>query len=121
MAEHNTLGKKGEELAVEFLKKLGYTIIETNWQEKKFEIDIIAQDKSELVFVEVKTRSTNYFGKPEESVTPTKQKHLIEGANYYLEKHEIDLECRFDVISVVINKNEETINHIKDAFYPEAD
>lgn len=121
MAEHNTLGKKGEELAVEFLKKLGYTIAETNWHEKKFEIDIIAQDNNELVFVEVKTRSTNYFGKPEEAVTPSKQKHLIEGANYYIEKNEIDLECRFDVVAVVINKTEETINHIKDAFYPEAE
>ena len=119
MAKHNTLGHKGEELAVEFLKQLGYAIIETNWQEKKFEIDVIAKDKNELVFVEVKTRSTNYFGNPEESVTLSKQKHLIEGANYYLETNEIDLDCRFDVVAIVKNNNEQKIEHIKDAFYPE--
>ena len=118
MAEHNQIGKQGEELAVQFLEELGYTIIETNWQQHKFEIDIIAQDKNEIVFVEVKTRSTAYFGKPEESVTLRKQKHLIEGADYYIQEKEIDIESRFDVISVVI-KNTTEINHIKDAFYPE--
>jgi putative endonuclease len=118
MAEHNQLGKQGEELAVQFLQKLGYTIIETNWQQHKFEIDIIAQDKNEIVFAEVKTRSTTYFGKPEEAVTLSKQKHLIEGADFYLQEKEIDLEARFDVISVVIDKTTE-ISHIKDAFYPE--
>ncbi len=120
MATHNEIGKKGEELAVDFLINLGFQIITTNWQEHKFEIDIIAQDKNEIVFVEVKTRTTDYFGKPEEAVTPTKQKHLIEGANYYLEMNEIDLECRFDVISVIIG-NSNQIQHIKEAFYPEAD
>jgi len=118
MAEHNQLGKQGEKEAVNYLQKLGYAIIETNWQQHKFEIDIIAQDKKEIVFVEVKTRSTAYFGKPEEAVTLSKQKHLIEGADYYLQEKEIDLEARFDVISVVIDKTTE-INHIKDAFYPE--
>ena len=118
MAEHNQLGKQGEELAVQFLQKLGYVILEINWQQHKFEIDIIAQDKNEIVFVEVKTRSTAYFGKPEEAVTLTKQKHLIEGADFYLQEKEIDLEARFDVVSVVIDKTTE-INHIKDAFYPE--
>lgn len=118
MAKHNQLGTQGEELAVQFLQKLGYTIIETNWQQHKFEIDIIAQDKNEIVFVEVKTRSTTYFGKPEEAVTLTKQKHIIEGADFYIQEKEIDLEARFDVISVVINNSIE-INHIKDAFYPE--
>ncbi|TXB67130.1 YraN family protein [Vicingus serpentipes] len=118
MAEHNQLGNQGEGLAVQFLQKLGYAIIETNWQQHKFEIDIIAQDKNEIVFVEVKTRSTTYFGEPEEAITPTKQKHLIEGADFYIQEKEIDLEARFDVISVVINNSIE-INHIKDAFYPE--
>ncbi|MCB9361410.1 MAG: YraN family protein [Flavobacteriales bacterium] len=115
MAQHNQLGKQGEGLAVQFLQKLGYTIIETNWQKHKFEIDIIAQHNNEIVFVEVKTRSTAYFGKPEEAVTRAKQKHLIEGADFYLQEKEIDLEARFDVISVIINHTTE-INHIKEAF-----
>lgn len=120
MARHNILGKKGEELAVEFLIQQGYEIVESNWQKKKFEIDIIAKDNDELVFVEVKTRSTGYFGNPEEAITPLKQKHLIEGANYYLEINEIDLDCRFDVVSIVKSNNEQKIEHIKGAFYPEA-
>lgn len=119
MAEHNDIGKRGEEIAVVYLKKKGYQIIYINWQEKKFEVDIIAQDKNDIVFVEVKTRSTDFFGQPEEAVTPSKQKHLIEGANYYIEKNEIDLNCRFDVVAVIINSKGETVNHIKDAFYPE--
>ncbi len=118
MAEHNLLGKEGEEKAVEFLKKLGYEIVATNWLEQKFEIDIIAKDDQELVFVEVKTRATDFFGTPEEAVTPAKQNHLIEGADYYIQKHEIDLEARFDVIAIVLNKQNITINHFKSAFYP---
>lgn len=118
MAEHNQLGKQGEEVAVRYLQKLGYAIIETNWQKHKFEIDIIAQDKNEIVFVEVKTRTTDYFGTPEEAVTPTKQKHLIEGADFYIQEKEIDLEARFDVVAIVMG-NSPKINHIKDAFYPE--
>ena len=121
MAEHNILGKKGEELAAKFLENLGYQIIAVNWHEKKFEIDIIAQDQNQLVFVEVKTRNTDYFGNPAEAVTSTKQKHLVDGANYYLEKHEIDLECRFDVVAIVLNANQQKIEHFKDAFYPELD
>lgn len=120
MATHNKIGKKGEKLAADFLINLGYQIIATNWQEQKFEIDIIALEKNEIVFVEVKTRTTDYFGNPEEAVTPSKQKHLIEGANYYLETNEIDLDCRFDVVSVIIGSANQ-IEHIKDAFYPEVD
>lgn len=120
MAEHNILGKKGEELAALFLEKLGYQIIAVNWHEKKFEIDIIAQDQNQLVFVEVKTRATDYFGSPVEAVTPAKQKHLVEGANYYLETNEIDLDCRFDVVSIIKNNIEQKVELIKDAFYPEA-
>lgn len=120
MAKHNILGKEGEELAVQFLQRLGYVIISTNWHEHKFEIDIIAKDKEEIVFIEVKTRSSNFFGSPEEAVTISKQKHLIEGADYYINKNEIDLECRFDVIAIIKNDTATEINHIKSAFYSQA-
>lgn len=120
MAQHNILGKQGEELVVQFLQTLGYQIIEVNWQTHKFEIDIIVKDKNELVFVEVKTRKTDFFGNPEEAVTLSKQQHLIEGADFYINQNEIDLECRFDVVAVVLNESKKEINHIKSAFYPEA-
>ena len=119
MAKHNQLGEDGEHLALIYLKQKGYEIFETNWREQKFEIDIIAADKNEIVFIEVKTRSTDFFGAPEEAVTIKKQQHLIEGADYYINKNEIDLECRFDVIAIVLNENKQDINHIINAFYPE--
>lgn len=116
MAQHNDLGKQGEQKALTFLEGQGYKIVAVNWQEHKFEIDIIAIDNNEIVFVEVKTRATDFFGSPEEAVTITKQQHLIEGANYYLEENEIDLNARFDVIAIVMNEDKTFINHIKDAF-----
>ncbi len=116
MAKHYQLGKQGEEKAVEFLVDLGYEIIECNWRDQKYEIDIIAKDKNELVFVEVKTRSTAFFGNPEESIDDKKQQHLIDGADYYIQQNEIDLECRFDVIAIVQNDKDINIKHIKNAF-----
>ena len=118
MAEHNDLGQKGEELALAYLRKKGYKILETNWRHAKDEIDIIAKDKDELVIVEVKTRSSNYFGEPEVFVNRTKQKFLVRGANEYVIKKDIDDDTRFDIISVVIGKNQTKVHHIEDAFYP---
>ena len=69
--------------------------------------------------MEVKTRSSSAFGNPEEAVNLKKQQHLIDGADFYLNEKEIDLECRFDVISIIHNNKESKINHIKNAFYPE--
>lgn len=118
MAEHNIKGTKGEELAATFLKNNGYTILETNWRHKNLEADIIAVVKGVMVVAEVKTRSTNFFGDPETFVTKQKQRNLRSAANAYINYKQLDLEVRFDVISVIIGKNEEqfTINHIEDAF-----
>ena len=121
MAEHNILGEKGEQLAVDYLIQQGYKIIATNWRLHKYELDILAQQGDELVVVEVKTRTTAFFGNPEEAVTLAKQKHLVNGANCYIETYEIDLDCRFDVIAIILNKNKQEITHFKDAFYPELD
>lgn len=118
MAEHNLLGNRGEELAKAYLEKLGYQIIASNWRERKFEIDLIAIDNDELVFVEVKTRSTDFFGNPEEAVTSKKQQHLINGADCYVQQKEIDLECRFDFVAVIHNENSTEVKHIKAAFLP---
>ena len=119
MAKHNILGNKGEKIAVDYLVGLGYEIIEVNWQKHKYEIDVIAKDEAEMVFVEVKTRATSFYGKPEEAITTFKQTHLINGAEFYLEENEIDLDSRFDVISIILNDKVEEIRHIKSAFYSE--
>ena len=118
MAEHNELGKKGEEIALEHLRKLGYIILDKNWRSGHNELDIIARDKEFLVIVEVKSRQNSKFSEPEEAVTPDKQRALIRAANAYIYKHNIFLETRFDIISIVHNDKETRINHIKDAFYP---
>jgi putative endonuclease len=118
MAEHNELGKKGEEIALEHLRKLGYLILERNWRAGHHELDIIARDKEFLVIVEVKSRQNSNFAEPEEAVGRDKQNSLIRAANAYIYKHNINLETRFDIISIVHNAKETRINHIKDAFYP---
>lgn len=118
MAKHYKLGIKGEEIAANYLAGLGYKIIERNWRHKKDEIDIIALDGRFLVIIEVKTRSTDVFGEPEEAVTTTKQKFLIRATEEYIFMKDIQLETRYDIVSVIIKGNRETIRHIKEAFYP---
>lgn len=118
MAEIHETGKQGEALAVSHLKQKGYKILETNWRKGVLEIDIIAKKQDELIIAEVKTRSTNYFGEPEEFVTKAKQKNLIRAANLYIEINDLDVETRFDIISVLIKGEEHKIHHIEDAFYP---
>jgi len=118
MAQHNELGKAGEELALKHLRKSGYTILAVNWYYGHEEIDIIAKDGETLVVVEVKTRAGTDFGEPEFAVNRRKQKSIVRVADAYIQENDLDVETRFDVISVVINKNETQLHHIEDAFYP---
>ncbi len=108
-----SLGKNGEELARNFLQKQGYKIIETN---KRFsnlcEIDIIAQEKETLVFVEVKTRKTDICGHPFEAITKTKYNHIKQGLFLYLQQNPQYKKYRIDAISVLI-KPEIKIEHLK--------
>lgn len=118
MAEIHDIGKNGEALAIAYLKGKGYKILETNWRKGHLEIDIIALDNQTLVIAEVKARSTNYFGEPEEFVTKPKQKNLIRAANSYITEKALDYEARFDIVSVLIRGEQHKIHHIEDAFYP---
>ena len=118
MAEHNDTGTKGEKLAGAFLENKGYSVLETNWRFKNLEADIIATINKTLVIAEVKTRKSNYFGEPETFVNKQKQKNLIKTANEYISRNQLDLEVRFDIISIVMGDNQTKINHIEDAFYP---
>lgn len=117
MATHNELGTKGEQLASDYLKEKDYRVLDLNWRNKHHEIDIVAQKKDVLVIAEVKTRTGRHFGEPEEFVLKQKQKNLIRAANAYLFKNNLDLEVRFDIISIVVEKEDKfVINHIEDAF-----
>lgn len=117
MAEHNDTGIKGEELAAAHLKQKGYTILETNWRFKNLEADIIATIDKTLIIAEVKTRRSNYFGEPETFVNKQKQTNLIKTANEYILQNELDMEVRFDIVSVIYNDTKNSVNHIEDAFY----
>ena len=116
MAKHNELGKKGEQLATDFLLKKDYVILEKNYRYLKAEVDIIAQKKNLLCVIEVKTRSSVYFGKPEEFVNPKKIKLLLSAIDNYVVERDLDVEVRFDIIAIITNKKETKIEHIKDAF-----
>jgi len=116
MAEHNELGKKGESLAVEILEKKGYEIVARNWRFKKAEVDIIAQKNEVLAVIEVKTRSGNHFGNPQDFVNPKKIKLLVEAINEYVISKDLDVEVRFDIIAITKKNGIFDIDHLEDAF-----
>jgi putative endonuclease len=105
-------GKSGEDKAAAFLRKKGYAVIKRNYRAKTGEIDIIAEKDGTLVFVEVKTRSTDAFGEGYQSVTHTKQDKIIRTAEFYLMENNMEKLCRFDVISI----DNSEITHIINAF-----
>ena len=117
-APHIELGKQGEELAVAHLLARGYELLYRNWRHSRAEVDIIARIGNDWVFVEVKTRETDYFGFPEEAVGKAKQKQLMQAANAFVEKFPINGEIRFDIIAVILNPKKQEIHHIEDAFWP---
>ena len=101
MAAHNELGAWGEELAVAFLLRKGYDIIERDWKSGHRDIDIIAMQENVVVFVEVKTRRNRVFGEPEEAIDYKKLQNLRQAINYYVKSRRINREIRLDVITVV--------------------
>lgn len=117
MAEHNELGKLGEELAAEYLLKNGYVILETNWVFQKAEIDILAQKENTLAVVEVKTRSSIEFGLPQDFVKSKKIQLLVKAVNAYVTENDLDQEVRFDIIAISKKGQEFVIEHLTDAFF----
>lgn len=106
-------GIEGENLAAEYLKKQGYRILERNFNTKVGEIDIIAEDKNTLVFVEVKTRENTAFGQPIESITRNKVRSIVRTAQLYILSHKRQNSfCRFDIVEVLRGE----VIHTKDAF-----
>lgn len=118
MIEPHELGKLGEDLAVKYLQGKGYQILERNWRSGHKEIDIIALDGTTMVVVEVKTRKSDDFGEPDVAVGAMKQRMLIWAADAYVRYKRLDVEVRFDILSIVISDDEPEIEHIEDAFIP---
>lgn len=111
------IGKLGEDIAANFLIEKGYIILDRNFECRQGELDIIAKDKDEIVFIEVKTRTSNKYGTPSEAVNKIKQKHMLQSIKYYLFIRNLNQEfVRIDVIEVNIKGNIVKVNHIKQAF-----
>lgn len=120
MPAHIELGKRGEQLARTHLETAGYEILDENWTHGKAEIDIIAYKNSVIIFIEVKSRSYNYFGEPEDFVDTRKQRLLARAADEYIYLMNHQGEVRFDIVSVLFNRDESyTLKHIEDAFWPQ--
>ncbi|RXJ52703.1 YraN family protein [Gelidibacter gilvus] len=117
MAHHNELGKIGEKLAAEYLLSKGYEIVRKNYFFQKAEIDIIAKHNNMMVCVEVKTRNSDFFGDPQDFVTPSKIKLLVKAMDAFIIENDIDLESRFDIIAILKNKTKEELTHYENAFY----
>ena len=117
MANHNDLGQKGEELAVDFLLKHGYEILSRNYIFQKAEVDIIAQKEDILAIVEVKTRSTNVFGNPQDFLKPKQIQRIVKAVDHFVTSHQLDVEVRFDIIAIVKNGNQFDIEHLENAYY----
>ncbi|MCJ7547147.1 MAG: YraN family protein [Deltaproteobacteria bacterium] len=112
------LGSRGEDLAVQYLKKRGFKVIERNYRCSVGEIDLIAREKNTLVFVEIKARSSFEYGLPQDAVDRFKQKKLIEVARSYMAEHHLkdDIIARFDVVAIHLTPTGPAIELIKDAF-----
>lgn len=115
--ENLYLGKAGEAQAVDFLKNTGYLIVSRNYKTKLGEIDIIAWEKDILCFIEVKTRTTDKFGFPENALTLHKQKQISQTALVFLKERKLlDKKARFDVVSITGSGNFPEIKLIRNAF-----
>lgn len=118
-AKHIELGNKGEELAIQFLKQRSYAVIDQNWRHEKLELDLVCRDENTLlVFLEVKTRQSKYYGNPEDAVSAKKAQNLLDAVEIYLEEKGLDEEFRFDVIAIVMQKDKNEVVHFKDAVSP---
>lgn len=117
MGKHNEFGKEGEQIALDFLIKNGYAILHKNYRYLKAEIDIIAQKGEVLAIVEVRSRSSDHIMPIAETITKKKMGLLVNAADHFVVSSDLDLEVRFDVITILKNKSQFEIEHVKDAFY----
>ncbi|MBM1105548.1 YraN family protein [Aurantibacter crassamenti] len=117
MGKHNEFGKEGEQIAVDFLIKNGYKILCRNYRFLKSEIDILAKKEDVLAVVEVRARSNDRVISIADTITTKKIKLLVAGAHQYIIDNELDVEARFDVITILKNKKIFKIEHLESAFY----
>ena len=117
MSDIYNRGVFGERLAIDYLISKGYKILTQNYRFKKAEVDIMAQKDAYLVAVEVKTRSSEVFGTPEEFLKPAQIQRIIKAVDHFVISNNLNLEVRFDIIAIVLSSKTPEIDHIKNAFY----
>ncbi|MEP7269076.1 MAG: YraN family protein [Saprospiraceae bacterium] len=119
MSRNKEIGDYGEKLAVQHLMNSGYEILEKNWRYSRAEIDVICKKSEHLVFVEVKTRSSNRYGEPSDFVSARKEQFMIDAASAYMYEKKYEWKFRFDIISVLLHKDGSfKLQHFEDAFFP---
>lgn len=118
MGNNKILGAFGEDMACEYLSECGFRVLERNFSCRAGEVDIIAVQCDTVVFIEVKTRSSDKYGLPAEAVSKGKQQKIVKTALYYMQKKRLlDYMCRFDVMEIIVDEEDNhQINLIKDAF-----
>lgn len=115
--QRQVLGRQGEQEAEQFLRAQGYAIVAKNYRSPLGEIDLVAIDRTTIVFVEVRTHTGSAFGDPLESVTLRKQRQIAKNALYYLSRHRLhERAARFDVIGIQWHGERAQLTHIKGAF-----
>lgn len=118
MAKHNILGFNGEQIAAEYMKGQGFTILHRNWRSGHKELDLVTTKDNLLVVIEVKTRYNDIYGLPQEAVDDRKIRKIISATDSYIRLFSIDMQVRFDIITIILGEKSFKIEHIEDAFFP---
>ena len=118
MAKHNILGREGEDIAAKYLEQKGYAVLDRDWHCGHKDLDLVVIKDNTIVFVEVKTRTGNEWGDPQDFITDRKIRRIVNSADAYLRFNQIDMDVRFDVISIVAEGGEFKVEHIEQAFFP---
>lgn len=118
MAEHNILGKCGEDIAAEYLEAKGYEVLDRNWRSGHKELDLVARQGDTLVVVEVKTRRNAEYGDAQDAVDDRKIRRIVSAADAYVRLKRIDLDVRFDIVTITGENGTNSIEHIEEAFFP---
>ena len=118
MAKHLILGREGEDIAARYLEEHGYTVLDRNWRSGHKELDLIVTDGNTLVFVEVKTRTSTEYGDPWTFVDDRKIRRIVNSADAYIRFRQVDMDVRFDIVSISIEDGVFKVEHIEQAFFP---
>ena len=118
MAKHNILGREGEDIAAKYLEQKGYAVLDRDWHCGHKDLDLVVTKDNTIVFVEVKTRTGNEWGDPQDFITDRKIRRIVNSADAYLRFNQVDMDVRFDVSSIVAEGREYKIEHIEQAFFP---